>query len=119
MEARNRYALRTGSEEPEFEQQEEAAAPIAGRVVPLRRRSATTRRRAAETPEARQLHAVDTAVGPARPAPAPSSETTARPTPTAADDRAVVIPPGLAERLRERQAELQARLAWLDAESQD
>jgi RNA polymerase-binding transcription factor DksA len=39
--------------------------------------------------------------------------------PATSEDRGLVIPPGLAERLRERQAELQARLAWLEAESQD
>jgi len=58
-------------------------------------------------------------VGPARPAPAPASETATLPLPATSADRGMVIPPGLAERLRERQTELQARLAWLEAEAQD
>ncbi len=118
MEARNRYALRAGSEEPEFvDQPEEVMAPLPARVVPLRRRSGNGRRRAAET-QGEQSHAVDMVVGPARPAPAPASETAVL-LPTTSEDRGMVLPPGVAERLRERQAELQARLAWLDAESQD
>ncbi len=120
MEARNRYALRAGSEEPEFaDQPEEALAPLPERVVPLRRRSGTGRRRVAEASEGHQPHAVDTVVGPARPAPAPANETAILSLPVVSGDRGMVIPPGLAERLRERQAELQARLAWLDAESQE
>ncbi len=119
MEARNRYAARAGSEESEFADQPAAViAPLPERVVPLRRRSGTGRRRAAEAP-ASQGHAVDMVVGPARPAPAPANETATRSLPATAEDRGIVIPPGLAERLRERQVELQARLAWLDAESQD
>ena len=119
MEARNRYALRSGSSEPELvDQPADVMAPLPERVVPLRRRSGTGRRRAAETPGAQQGRAVDMVVGPARPAPAPASETVTLPTPATAD-RGMVIPPGLAERLRERQTELQARLAWLEAEAQD
>ena len=120
MEARNRYALRAGSEEPEYaDQPADVMTPMPERVVPLRRRSGTGRRRAAETPGAQQGHAVDMVVGPARPAPAPANETATLPLPATSADRGMVIPPGLAERLRERQADLQARLAWLEAESQD
>ena len=61
--------------------------------------------------------AVDTVVGPARPAPAPAEEIATRPLPATSGDRGVVVPPGLAEQLRERQAELQAKLARLDAEA--
>ena len=63
--------------------------------------------------------AVDTVVGPARPAPAPANETFTRSVPAISGDHGVVVSPGLAEQLRERQAELQAKLARLDAESQD
>ncbi len=118
MEARNRYAWRDDSEAAEpMNQRSGTEAQTSERVLPLRRRAASPRRRAGETPGAQQHRRVDMVVGPARPAPVPASETVTRPAPAASEDRGVVIPPGLAEQLRERQAELQARLARLDAES--
>lgn len=120
MEARNRFAWRDGSEGPELaNQQKGVEAHVPERVVPLRRRSGTARRRAAETPAAHSQHPVDMVVGPARPAPVPAEETKSRPMPGASEDRGVVIPPGLAELLRERHADLQAKLARLDAEAQE
>lgn len=120
MEARNRYAWRDGSEEPEpVARQHGIVGQAPERVLPLRRRGGTGRRRASQTPGARQQRAVDTMVGSARPAPAPANEMLIHPAPAPSEDRAVVIPPGLAEQLRERQVELQARLARLDAESQE
>jgi DnaK suppressor protein len=128
MEARNRFAWRDGSEEPEFVNQQEGAEPsVPERVVPLRRRSGSSRRRASaaavppvgEAPAVHRQRAVDMVVGPARPAPAPAEETAPRPMPATSGDRGVVIPPGLAEQLRERHAELQARLERLDAEAQE
>lgn len=120
MEARNRYAWRDGSEGPEpVAQQHGIAGQAPERVLPLRRRGGTGRRRASEKPDARQQRAVDMMVGSARLAPVPANETLIHPAPASSEDRGVVIPPGLAEQLRERQAELQARLARLDAESQE
>src|SRR5262249_28806373 len=118
MEARNRFAWRNDSEESAFANQHEGTeVQTQERVTPLRRRTSTARRRAAETPVAHPQRAVDTVVGPARPAPAPAEETAARPMHVTSGDRGVVVPPGLAEQLRERQAELQAKLARLDAEA--
>ncbi len=119
MEARNRLTWRDGAEEPAFaNQQQGTEAHTSERVAPLRRRSGTGRRRAEEAP-ATHPRAVDTVVGPARPAPVPANETFTRTVPAISGDRGVVVPPGLAEQLRERQAELQAKLARLDAEAQD
>jgi RNA polymerase-binding transcription factor DksA len=60
-------------------------------------------------------------VGKPRTAPLPADE---RPAPAPAvvvpkEDRAVLIPPGLVDQLRERQAELQAKLERLEDESRD
>ncbi len=122
MEARNRYAWRDGSEEPELanaSQADAAATSAPERVASLRRRSGTHRRRAAEAPAVHQHRPVDMVVGPARPAPVPADETSTRAAQVTSGDSGVVVPPGLAEQLRERQAELQARLARLDAEAQE
>ncbi len=120
MEARNRYAWRDDSEgAAPANQRNKTEAPTPERVLPLRRRSGTARRRASEAPGSDHPRAVDTVVGPARPAPVPTEETFTRPAPASSGDRGVVIPPGLAEQLRKRQAELQARLARLDAEAQE
>lgn len=120
MEARNRYAWRDDSEGPEpVARPHGTAEQAAERLLPLRRRPVPARRRAPEKSGARPQRAVDMMVGAARPAPAPASETSTRLAPVPAQERGVVIPPGLAEQLRERQAELQARLARLDAESQE
>lgn len=120
MEARNRFAWRDGSEAPELanaNQADASAASAPERVAPLRRRSGTQRRRAAEAPAAHQHRPVDMVVGPARPAPVPANEALSRPPLAMSGDHGVVVPPGLAEQLRERQVELQARLARLDAEA--
>ncbi len=122
MEARNRLAWREDADEPGIAtQQGEPHRGTSERVVPLRRRASASRRRAAETPVSHPqgAGAVDMVIGPARPAPAPANETATRQMPAASGDRGIVIPPGLAEQLRERQAELQAKLARLDAEAQE
>lgn len=119
MEARNRLAWREDSDESGIATQQEGLAGGASeRVVPLRRRT-NARRRAAETSVSHPHGAVDTVIGPARPAPAPADETATRQVPATSGDRGIVVPPGLAEQLRERQAELQAKLARLDAEAQE
>jgi RNA polymerase-binding protein DksA len=146
MEARNRLAWREDSDESGIAtHQEEHRRGAAERVVPLRRRT-SARRRAAETPMSHPQGAgaraegenaatvvpasrfpqapaaggaVDAVIGPARPAPVPADETATRQVPATSGDRGMVVPPGLAELLRERQAELQAKLARLDAEAQE
>ena len=119
MEARNRLAWREDSDESEIATQQEGLPGGASeRVVPLRRRT-SARRRAAETTVSHPRGAVDAVIGPARPAPAPADETATRQMPATSGDRGIVVPPGLAEQLRERQAELQAKLARLDAEAQE
>ncbi|HEY7125869.1 MAG TPA: TraR/DksA C4-type zinc finger protein [Ktedonobacterales bacterium] len=62
----------------------------------------------------------DTAVGPARMAPVRGEERTIQAAPAAVkEDRAVLIPPGLVDQLRERQAELLAKLERLEGEGRD
>src|SRR5690242_19030413 len=101
MEARNRLAWREDSDESGIAtQQEEHRGDTPERVVPLRRRTNAARRRAADTavshpqgagarggaenaetqfPQApAAVGAVDTVIGPARPAPAPADETAPR-----------------------------------------
>jgi RNA polymerase-binding transcription factor DksA len=75
-------------------------------VLPLVQRRAAPRRKAPETRGARQAQPVDTVIGAPRPAPVPATE------------HGVIVPPGLAQQLRERQAELQARLMRLEDEAQ-
>ena len=106
MEARNRYAWHARSAELEHDA-ETGMRPSTQGVLPLVRQRGAPRRKASETRGGQQAQPVDTMVGPARPAPVPATE------------RGVVVPPGLAERLREHQAELQARLVRLEDEAQE
>jgi DnaK suppressor protein len=114
MEARNRYVWQEDAEELKPGGQHHEAE----RVLPLpQRRAGTLRRRAPETRIAHQNHPVDAVVGLARPAPVPAEEVAERPVSLPGAERGVVVPPGLAEQLRARQAELQARLARLEGEA--
>jgi len=120
MEARNKYVWHEGSDdlEPGSQQNGMGLSAPAERVTSLRRRAVTTRRRTSEPARgAHQSRPVDTIVGPARPAPAPAGETSAHP--ASAVDHGVAVPPGLADRLREQQVELQARLTRLAGEAQE
>ncbi len=112
MEARNRYTWQEGSDDlgPDH--------PPAERVVPIgrKRAAATQRGKATQARPVRQSKPVDAVVGPARPAPV-RGEPAAR-TATAVAP-AIEAPPGLAERLREQHAELQARLARLEGEAME
>ena len=118
MEARNRYVWHVRSEDQEDE--ETGMRSSTEGVVPLiRRRPGAARRKAPETRGTRPAQRVDTMIGPAHPAPVPSGETSARPASAPAAEQGVVVPPGLAEQLRERQADLQARLARLEDEAQE
>ena len=109
MEARNRYSWQEGSDDLEPEN------PPAERVVPIGRKRATTaqRSKATQARHVRQSKPVDTVVGAARPAPV-REELAAKP---AAVAPVLETPPGLAERLHEQYAELQARLARLEGEA--
>lgn len=118
MEARNRYAWHARSED--LEDQETGMRSSTEGVVPLIRRSRVpARRKTPETRGPRQAQRVDTVIGPVQTAPVPSGEASARPASLPATEHGVVVPPGLAEQLRERQADLQARLARLEDEAQE
>ena len=110
MEARNRYAWQEGSDNLEPDN------PPAERVVPIgrKRAAAAQRSKTHETRPVRQGKPVDAVVGPARPAPVREASAARA---AAAVAPAVETPPGLAERLREQYAELQARLARLEGEA--
>ena len=109
MEARNRYTWQEGSDDLEPEN------PPAERVVPIgrKRAAAAQRGKAAQVRPVRQSKPVDAVVGPARPAPVREESAAS----TAVVAPAIDTPPGLAERLREQYAELQARLARLEGEA--
>ncbi|HEU5199910.1 MAG TPA: TraR/DksA C4-type zinc finger protein [Ktedonobacterales bacterium] len=108
MEARNRYTWQEGSDDLE------PGNRPAERVVPIgRKRAATAQRgKAAQARPVRQSKPVDAVVGPARPAPVREGS-------AVAVAPAIETPPGLAERLREQHAELQARLARLEGEAME
>lgn len=117
MEARNRFAWHARSEDQDAEAGMRSSTEG---VLPLiRRRPGAARRKAPEARNVRRAQRVDTVVGPAQAAPVPAEEVAVRLASATATERGVVVPPGLAEQLRERQAELQARLARLDAEAQE
>lgn len=119
MEARNRHAWQEGSNQLEPGSAEGMRLP-AERVVPLgRRRGGAAHRKTTEARAVRQSKPVDTIVGSARPAPVREEMIAVRAAGGAALEQAVVVPPGLAEQLRERQTELQARLARLEGEAQE
>ncbi len=106
MEARNRYTWPARSTDLEDDEAAGARSTTES-VLPLVRRRGAARRRASEMHSGHQAQPIDTAVGPARPAPVPVPE------------QGVVVPPGLAELLHERQAELRARLTRLEDEAQE
>lgn len=124
MEARNRFSWHERSEEGEPADQQRkvhGARLTTGRPVSVgRSRSLSHARKASAALPKPSQRPTDTAVGPVRPAPLPAEERSVRPAPAAPpEDRAVLIPPGLVDRLRERQAELQARLERLEGEGRD
>ena len=106
MEARNRYTWHARSANLEDDEAPEARSSTEG-ILPLVRRRAPPRRKAPETRHGHPAQPIDAVVGPARPAPVPATE------------YGVVVPPGLAQHLRERQVELQARLMRLEDEAQE
>jgi len=116
MELRNRQAWQESASHLESGSIDEMRLP-AEPVAPLgRRRPGAARRKTSEARAARQSQPVDAVVGPARPAPVREAE-------HLADDglrgQAMIVPPALEERLRERQTELQERLARLEDEAQE
>jgi DnaK suppressor protein len=119
MEARNRHAWQDGTNQLESGNAEGMRLPTE-RVVPLgRRRGGAAHRKAAEARAAQQNQPVDAVVGLVRPAPVREEVSPTHAAGGTALEQAVVVPPGLAERLRERQTELQARLARLEGEAQE
>ncbi len=119
MEARNRHAWQEGSNQMESGGVEGMRLP-AERVVPLgRRRGGAAHRKPAEARAVHQSKPVDAVVGLARPAPGREEVVPVPVAGGAALEQAIVVPPGLAEQLRERQTELQERLARLEGEAQE
>jgi DnaK suppressor protein len=124
MEARNRSSWHECSEDGEpANQQNKASGARLTSTRPLSvgpQRPVSQGRKKVGTLSKSSKRPTDTAVGPAHPAPLPAEERSAQTTPAAPkEDRAVLIPPGLVDKLRERQAELLARLERLEGESRD
>ncbi len=124
MEARNRFSWHERSEEGEPADQQskvQGARLTTERPLPVGRPRPLPHTRKASAAIAKPLRRpTDTAVGPAHPAPLPPEERPVQAVPAAPpEDRAVLIPPGLVDQLRERQAELQAKLERLEGEGRD
>lgn len=124
MEARNRSSWSDRAEDGEPDDQQSKARGV--RVTPARPLSVGQRRlvhqghKASGASSKPLRRPTDTAVGQPRMAPLRSEERAIETAPAASkEDRAVLIPPGLVDQLRERQAELLAKLERLEDESRD